>query len=131
MPWRRERLTTPVFWPGEFHGLYSPWGRKESDTTEQLSLDFTFSPHPKSPLIFVYSLYVIQSIWKIKEKSQPQLYVLGHSNVSVPLIFTSGHHLPFFLSPIFVDLIWGPGLPQMVLSSDICIIPTPGSVSLI
>ena len=36
--WRRERLPTPVFWPGEFHGLYSPWGRKESDTTEQLSL---------------------------------------------------------------------------------------------
>ena len=29
---------TPVFWPGEFHGLYSPWGHKESDTTEQLSL---------------------------------------------------------------------------------------------
>ena len=33
---------TPVFWPGEFHGLYSPWGGKESDTTEQLSLHFTF-----------------------------------------------------------------------------------------
>ena len=32
MPWRRERLPTPVFWPGEFHGLYSPWGHKESDT---------------------------------------------------------------------------------------------------
>ena len=28
----------PVFWPGEFHGLYSPWGHKESDTTERLSL---------------------------------------------------------------------------------------------
>ena len=27
---------TPVFQPGEFHGLYSPWGRKESDTTERL-----------------------------------------------------------------------------------------------
>ena len=25
IPWRRERLPTPVFWPGEFHGLYSPW----------------------------------------------------------------------------------------------------------
>ena len=22
--WRRERLSTPVFWPGEFHGLYNP-----------------------------------------------------------------------------------------------------------
>ena len=38
MPWRRERLPAPVFWPGEFHVLYSPWGRKGSDTTEQLSL---------------------------------------------------------------------------------------------
>ena len=28
IPWRRERLPTPVFWPGEFHGLYSPWGRR-------------------------------------------------------------------------------------------------------
>ena len=29
IPWRRERLPTPVFCPGEFHGLYSPWGHKE------------------------------------------------------------------------------------------------------
>ena len=27
-------LPTPVSWPGEFHGLYSPWGHKELDTTE-------------------------------------------------------------------------------------------------
>ena len=38
IPWRRERLPTPVFWPGEFRGLYSPWGHKEFDTTERLSL---------------------------------------------------------------------------------------------
>ena len=38
IPWRRERLSTPVFWPGEFHWLYSPWGCKELDVTEQLSL---------------------------------------------------------------------------------------------
>ena len=34
-------LPTPVFWPGEFHGLYSPWGHKESDTTEPLSFSFS------------------------------------------------------------------------------------------
>ena len=28
----------PVFWPEEFHGLCSPWDRKESDTTKSLSL---------------------------------------------------------------------------------------------
>ena len=38
IPWRRKWQLTPVFLPGEFHGQkglagYSPWGRKESDTT--------------------------------------------------------------------------------------------------
>ena len=36
-----KAIPTPVFWPGEFHGLYSPWGHKESDMTEQLSLSLT------------------------------------------------------------------------------------------
>ena len=36
IPWRRERLPTPVFLPGEPHGQrslagYSPWGHKELD----------------------------------------------------------------------------------------------------
>ena len=38
IPWQRERLPTPVFRPGEFHGLYRPWDHKELDTTERLSL---------------------------------------------------------------------------------------------
>ena len=41
IPCRRERLSTPVFWPGEFYGLYSPWGWKESDTTGLLSLSLS------------------------------------------------------------------------------------------
>ena len=41
MSWRRKWQPTPVFLPGESHGWrslvgYSPWGRKESDTTEWL-----------------------------------------------------------------------------------------------
>ena len=32
--WRREKLPTPVFWLGEFCGLFSPRDRKESDMTE-------------------------------------------------------------------------------------------------
>ena len=27
-PLEKGRLSTPVFWPREFHGLYSPWGHK-------------------------------------------------------------------------------------------------------
>ena len=43
IPWRTEWQSTPVFLPGEFHGQrsladYSPWGRQEWDTVEQLTL---------------------------------------------------------------------------------------------
>ena len=37
-PGEENGLPTPVFWPEEFHGLYSSWGWKELDITEQLSL---------------------------------------------------------------------------------------------
>ena len=30
----KGKATHPVFWLGECHGLYSPWGRKELDTTD-------------------------------------------------------------------------------------------------
>jgi len=43
IPWRRKWQPTPVFLPRESRGQrslvgYSPWGCKESDTTEQLSV---------------------------------------------------------------------------------------------
>ena len=46
--WRRKLQPTPVFFSGESHGQrglvgYSPWGCKESDTTEHCSI-------PHSPI---------------------------------------------------------------------------------
>ena len=41
IPWRKEQLPIPVFWPGEFHGLYLPRGHEELDMTEWLLLCFT------------------------------------------------------------------------------------------
>ena len=42
-PLEKAWQPTPVFFPGEFHGQrslmgYCPWGYKELDTTEQLTL---------------------------------------------------------------------------------------------
>ena len=49
-PSRRDRLPTLVFWPGEFHGLYSPWGHKVSDTTEWLTFRVVVKyPCPAAP----------------------------------------------------------------------------------
>ena len=46
IPWRREWLPSPVFLPGESHGLrslvgYSPWGHKKLDRIERLPLSFS------------------------------------------------------------------------------------------
>ena len=67
MPWRRERLPTPVFWPREFHGLYSPRVHKESDMTEQLSL---------SPLS--WSFLRSQTSWIQSAVFKPRQHQLSH-----------------------------------------------------
>ena len=91
MLWRREGLPTPVFWPGEFHGLCSPWGHKESDPTE----DFLSFP-------FLESLFC--SIWAIS----PSLYP-NHSASGACLIVwnktwsgrASSPTLSFFFSGVY------------------------------
>ena len=52
IPWRRKWQPTPVLLPGKFHGQrslvgYSPWGRKESDTTERLHFTYASILQPK------------------------------------------------------------------------------------
>ena len=61
--------THPVFLPGESHGQkslagYSPWGRKESDTTEQLTLSFFFhtTESPISPFPQTYTVCLLRSV---------------------------------------------------------------------
>ena len=50
MPWRRKWQPTPVFLPAKSNERrslvgYSPWGCKESDTTERLHFHFHFHFH--------------------------------------------------------------------------------------
>ena len=73
IPWRRDRLPTPVFWPGEFQGLHSSWGHKESDTTEQLSLSkqkvsSTQSTEHRAQQINIHKNKVILETKKSKKK---------------------------------------------------------------
>ena len=70
IPWRRDRLPTPVFLPGEFHGQrslagYSPWGHKESDTTEQLSLDFLGPIHSLTRLLLLLKYRFLELTWTL------------------------------------------------------------------
>jgi len=50
--WRRKWQPTPVFLPGESHGQRSlagcsPWGHRESDTTERLTHTYTKTGGPE------------------------------------------------------------------------------------
>ena len=66
-PRRRAWQSTPVFLPGESHGQRSltcpsPWGYKESDMTEQLTLSQPVFIFPS----FVYvCIHVLNSFWAL------------------------------------------------------------------
>ena len=68
IPCRSQRLPIPVFLPGKFHGQrnlvsYSPWGRKESDMTEWLSMH-TCSPSEFSQLLkYAEWRWTVLSFW--------------------------------------------------------------------
>ena len=53
IPWRRKRQSTPALLPGKSHRQrsligYSPWGHKESDTTNYTKCNNTFFPSERS-----------------------------------------------------------------------------------
>ena len=66
IPWRREWLPTPILLPGEVHGQrslegYSPWGRKESDTTERLTRSLHFIAITTVAVVKPHSTWALES----------------------------------------------------------------------
>ena len=82
-PGRRARQPTPVFLPGKFHQQRSlesssPWGRKESDTTDRLSLHYIYI------YIYIYIKYWGFPRWHSDKESWEDLLekeMATHSSV--------------------------------------------------
>ena len=75
IPWRRVWQPSPAFLPGESHGQrslggYSPWGRKESDTTERLH--FTNSWYTERA--YSWKHYLNGWIWETMSQRENQNY---------------------------------------------------------
>ena len=88
IPWRRETLPTSVFWPIEFHGLYSPRGQKESDKT------LTFTDLKKIPSLYPISSCVLSS-WTSFSVSPDRVSFLFFTLYYYDCQFS---HLPFLLN---------------------------------
>ena len=96
IPWKRERLPTPVFLPGEFHGLYSLWGHTESDTTERVSLSSLPNVH--------YNFCIIFSICHPCVASNTPHYNMNCKNAKVLVL--SLQHLELYLQAMFKKYWW-------------------------
>ena len=77
-PWRKKWQPTPVFLPGESHGErslvgYSPWGRKEVDTTEWLTLTFSFIIRTDAEKEFNKMLFLCFFHSKAKQNNHQQI----------------------------------------------------------
>ena len=92
IPWRRKWQPAPGFLPGKFHGQknlagYSPWGHKESDTTEQLSTHKSFE---QSLIILIFRSFTTVNYFKLfVELRQWKSYLLGIMNKMIFIITKS------------------------------------------
>ena len=97
---RREQQPTPGFWPGEFYGLYSPWGRKESDTNEWLSHIYTHT-YISSPSCLAWRTPWTSGAWQatvhgIAELDRTKrLTLLESSTLPLNLPNTPNYHINF------------------------------------
>ena len=87
MCWRRDRLPTPVFWSGEFHGLYGPWGQKSQTRLSDFHFHYISSKYITNR---VKCLNVIRKIniwggrksWKVLCKFKGAVYELMYRSES-------------------------------------------------
>ena len=114
--WRRKWLTPSVFLPGESYGErslkgYSPWGHKELDTTEQLTLSL-LSFSNKSGKAHLYFFCKLSLVFKIKNKRKKIvmcffkyylhiklvmsmcLFIFSHTNKRMYMLFSTWHFSP-------------------------------------
>ena len=100
-PLENGMLPTPAFLPGEFHrqrrlrGGYSPWGRKELDMTEQLTLSFfSLSVEIKSGAVILTLLFFSSHyLWTCPSQIFLILFLLSISAASDTVV----HFLFLFL----------------------------------
>ena len=91
---------TPVFLPGKFHRQrnlagYSPWDRKESDTTEHISMHththththiLTWLPFPKCTRYHLFGLFSSWTYFSTVQFSHLCLSAVGNKCFPVPII---------------------------------------------
>ena len=118
IPWRKDRLPTPVFLPGEFHEQrslagYSPWGRKDLDLTEWLStaqhsiqvqsknvsvsFSMWISIH-SSAVCWINLSFSVELLWHLCQNSIDHIYmVLFLDSFVILYIHLHAKHTVFFL----------------------------------
>ena len=127
IPWRRERLPAQVFWPREFHGLYSPWGcRVGHDWATSI---FTFMANKWQSTYFGKQAFLIpESVFLPKFYSEycctqylsepTSTRISCYCCINIP---SQGKHFLFFPSARLTKGLpmTAPSLPHMILSSKL------------
>ena len=110
-PGEGKGLPTPVFWPGEFHGPYCPWGRKESDRTEQLSLLHSLNKlwEHRMAHATTYSLTYSSTHFKWESDTSPHVLQLFSSSMCLlpfPTLQMQRLHKTIFRENLCLHIFW-------------------------
>ena len=91
IPWRRKWQPTPVLLPGKSHGQrslidYSPWGCKESDTTEWLHYQIKTILKQETGIFIV-----VHHVWCTQRKRKKKNYMILKKGIKCNLKRPSRH----------------------------------------
>ena len=115
VPWRRAWQLTPVFLPGETHGLrslvgYSPWGHKWLSTHTYLKIKYPFPSPSQASTVREPWTSRCSSYFKKQQRNQ-------RSNCQHPLDYRKSKRIPekhLFLLYWLCQSLWLCGSPQSV-----------------
>ena len=87
IPWRMERLPTPVFWPGEFHGWYSTvHGVCYTHTCTHIQRLKGFVYFKAGNKIALDHYHCINILVRVRAKHCWRLHFLYKSSVMIPVL---------------------------------------------
>ena len=116
-PLEKGKATHSSVLPGEFYGLYRPWGHKESNMTEWLS-HFTWTEEPGR----------LQSMWSQIDMTEHthfmwlKHYVFYLHFAYINYVFIFNLSVYAMLSTVFVHLTWLTKIFEWVNSENIAVI---------
>ena len=104
IPGRRERPPTSIFWPGEFHGWYSAWGRR-------VGHDWVTFTSLLILCVLSVSVQLFVTPWTVARQARLSMGILQARTLERRTVWR-------FLKKLEIELLYDPAIPLLGIHTE-------------